>query len=357
MMKTIGIVTFTTGDNFGQRLQNLALQQVLSSFKCNVFTIRKHDFRLSNRYWIKKQIKSLLDKETRASILRHDCFENFDKQFIQYYGTNISLNYIPPKLIKEFDAFIAGSDQVWNPDSDDVDDINFLTFANDEQKFSYAASLAVDSIPKEKEDKFRERLCGYRSISLRENNLEDKIRELSNAEVCTVLDPTLLLSPGDWIQYECKPKWYKGQNYILKYFLGNEEEEQLLRIAKDKNLIVIDVMDKKSECYISGPSEFIYLIHNASYIVTDSYHGTIFSLLFKKKFALVQRKDSICSMKSRFNTLFQCLGIPFEDTNIEALMNDSCLDYDGIIHKNLQTEKEKSLRYLKNIVTDVSNLK
>lgn len=183
------------------------------------------------------------------------------------------------------------------------------------------------------------------------------IRELSNAEVCTVLDPTLLLSPGDWIQYECKPKWYKGQNYILKYFLGNEEEEQLLRIAKDKNLIVIDVMDKKSECYISGPSEFIYLIHNASYIVTDSYHGTIFSLLFKKKFALVQRKDSICSMKSRFNTLFQCLGIPFEDTNIEALMNDSCLDYDGIIHKNLQTEKEKSLRYLKNIVTDVSNLK
>lgn len=64
-----------------------------------------------------------------------------------------------------------------------------------------------------------------------------------------------------------------------------------------------------------------------------------------------------CSMKSRFNTLFQCLGIPFEDTNIEALMNDSCLDYDGIIHKNLQTEKEKSLRYLKNIVTDVSNLK
>ena len=134
-MKTIGIVTFTTGDNFGQRLQNLALQQVLSSFKCNVFTIRKHDFRLSNRYWIKKQIKSLLDKETRASILRHDCFENFDKQFIQYYGTNISLNYIPPKLIKEFDAFIAGSDQVWNPNSDDVDDINFLTFANDEQKF------------------------------------------------------------------------------------------------------------------------------------------------------------------------------------------------------------------------------
>ena len=52
---------------------------MLSSFKCNVFTIRKHDFRLSNRYWIKKQIKSLLDKETRASILRHDCFENFDK--------------------------------------------------------------------------------------------------------------------------------------------------------------------------------------------------------------------------------------------------------------------------------------
>lgn len=355
MMKTIGIVTFTTGDNFGQRLQNLALQQTLLSFKCKTFTIRKHDFRLTNRYWVKRRIKALFDKDMEAFILRHACFENFDNKFVQYYGNNISLNHIPKGLTRDFDAFIAGSDQVWNPNSDDVDDINFLTFANDAQKFSYAASLAVDYIPKEKEEEFRRRLAGYQSISLRESNLEDKIRELSKAKVCTVLDPTLLLSPEEWTQYECKPRWYMGQKYILKYFLGAEDDKQLLRIAKEKKLPVIDIMDKRSESYISGPSEFIYLIHNADYIVTDSYHGTIFSLLFKKKFALVQRKDLISSMNSRFKTLFQSLDIPFEHTSLESLVNNRILDYDGIVCDRLQIEKEKSLQYLKDIVANIKS--
>ena len=289
----------------------------------------------------------------KAFILRHACFENFDSKFIQYYSDDISLKHIPKGLTKDFDAFIAGSDQVWNPNSDDVDDINFLTFANNAQKFSYAASLAVDFIPKEKEEEFRRRLMGYQSISLRENNLEEKIRELSKAKVCTVLDPTLLVSPEDWIRYECKPKWYMGQKYILKYFLGDEDDDRLIRIANEKKLMIIDIMDKKSESYISGPSEFIYLIHNADYIVTDSYHGIIFSLLFKKKFALVQRKDLISSMSSRFNTLFQCLDIPFEYTSIEALVNNRSLDYNGTVYDNLQMEKEKSLQYLKDIVGNI----
>lgn len=354
-MKTVGIVTFTTGDNFGQRLQNLALQQILHTFKCNIFTIRKHDFRLTNRYWIKQRIKAVFDKDTRAFILRHSCFEEFDNKFIQYYGTIISSKRIPKRMIKEFDAFIAGSDQVWNPNSGDVDDINFLTFANNAQKFSYAASLAVDSIPKEKEEEFRQRLSGYKSISLRESNLEEKIRELSKANVCTVLDPTLLISPKEWIKYERRPRWYTEQNYILKYFLGDEEDELLFKFAEEKKLTVVDIMNKKHESYISGPSEFIYLIHNADYIITDSYHGIIFSLLFKKKFALVQRKDSIISMKSRFNTLFQCLGIPFEYTGIDALMNNRSLDYDGDIYENLQAAREKSLLYLKKVVASINN--
>lgn len=353
-MKKIGIVTFTTGDNFGQRLQNLALQKVLESLDCEVFTIRKYDFRLSYFYWWKMHLKSLVDSKCKAFILRHGFFLEFDKKNIKYFDTIIKTDKVPDNLKRKFDAFVAGSDQVWSPHTGDVDDFNFLTFADDYQKYSYAASLATDEIPIELLEKYSQRLSGFQRIGLRENNLEQLIKKLSGTDVNTVLDPTLLISEHNWIHYEKKPVWYNEEKYILKYFLGEENPRELEEFANGQNMAVIDLLDKKSQSYISGPSEFLYLIHNAELVVTDSFHGIIFSIIFKKKFVLVERKNDMAnSMMARFATLFGFLGISIEDTTFDALKKGKQLDYVGTIEEKLQTSKNLSMTFLEDIVNQI----
>ena len=172
----VGILTFTYGDNFGQRLQNYALQCRLASMGCDVFTLRQTGRKKNKSYELKQFIKGCMGKSDYImKMKRHRKFADFDRQYISYYPERIGEGCIPEGLNEEFDYFVCGSDQIWSPFSDDVNDTLFLTFAPREKRISYAASIAADSIPEENQDKYKNRLCGFERISLREDRLSDWI--------------------------------------------------------------------------------------------------------------------------------------------------------------------------------------
>lgn len=339
----IGIVTFTTGDNFGQRLQNYALQEIIESFGNSVKTIRRKDFRLSYKYNIKRQLKAFLNSEISIDLERSKCFKKFDDNYILYYKDIIDPVRVSLDLKNNFDIFIAGSDQIWSPLSGDVDSFYFLDFAEDEQKYSYAASFSVSELPENKKDEFQTLLQGFKNINVREQQGAMFVEKLLGRTANVVLDPTLLLTPDKWTSIENKPRWFDvNKKYILKYLLGNENSNEIEKYAKQNGLEVIDVLNKKNKEYVIGPSEFLFLIHNAEIVYTDSYHGTIFSILYEKKFVHCVRNDNLHDMSSRFNTLFNKLGI--HKDGLEISVSHENVNY------NLEKEKRHSFEIIKKML-------
>ncbi|WP_346972677.1 hypothetical protein, partial [Collinsella aerofaciens] len=148
----IGISTFTHGDNYGQRLQNLAVQETLKLSGADVLTFRQKDSR-SAKYKL-KSLASLIPKGLAvAHIQRHRSFEDFNSRNISFSREVIS-DSNPPRDIKSYDFFVAGSDQVWSPYSPDANSTMFLTFSPREKRIAFSPSLAAPTIPEEKRELF-----------------------------------------------------------------------------------------------------------------------------------------------------------------------------------------------------------
>lgn len=145
-----------------------------------------------------------------------------------------------------------------------------------------------------------------------------------------LIDPTLMLDSTEWLEIEEKPSISMPDTYILTYFLSKasaetqREIETIQEIYKHSLLDVSPNVDNKN--FILNPSHFIYLIHHAKYIITDSYHATIFSLLFKKPVKVVKRNDHNISMESRFDTILSSLGIGSLD-ELEMLSRNDKFDF------------------------------
>lgn len=327
-MKNIGIITFTYGDNFGQRLQNLAVQEIINSLGFRGVTIPQD---------------IPMDYEIKNS-KRHNYFVEFDNKFINYNEFCISDK---TKLlnIDDFEYFVAGSDQIWSPFSNDVNSTMFLRFVPIKKRISYAPSMGTGTIPLSKLLLYIIYLNGFKRISVREKESAIAIKHITRRPVTTLIDPTLMFGEDFWLQYAERPDYEIGDNFNLIYILG-KDNHSLGKIFVDdySQGETIDLSEGNVEFNI-GPSQFLYLIKNARYIVTDSYHGVIFSIIFRKKFKFVQRIDKGIDMSVRFTTLFSTLNI----TDI----NQNNIDYDTI-DGILKMERNKALLYLKECL-DIDN--
>lgn len=193
-MKKVAIITIESM-NFGNRLQNYALQQVLKSQNCSVKTLHRKPKISGCKANLKRCVQSIL--QTKAAK-----FRQFDSN-IDFSNIVIDRDNYPQDLSRQFDYFIVGSDQVWNPFYDFVaGKCDFLTFANDNQKISYAASLGVSEIPKERTEEYKEYLKTFKAISVREKQGAKIVKNLANRETTVVLDPTLLLDENEWTKVE-----------------------------------------------------------------------------------------------------------------------------------------------------------
>ena len=350
-MKKVGIITIYNS-NYGNRLQNYDLQEILCNFGVEVVTIKNNALLNKKTNFINyflRNIKALFVKSDFIDAKeRENKFIEFNKNI---KSTSKCFNWFRKKMINKFDYLIVGSDQVWNPYIGRFSDFDLANFSFLNCKISsYAASIGVDKLDDTHIEKIKSVLSNYKNISVREvagKNLLSSI--ISNKSIEVNIDPTLLLNEEQWIKVAKKPDIYDGSKYILCYFLGKintNQMNEINRIASEKNCKVINLLDKNDEYYYTGPSEFIWLEANAEYIFTDSFHSSVFALIFNKSFIIFDRIDDNKKMNSRLETLINMFKL--KNRKFEGKITEENLNHDySEAYKILEEERKKSEAFLK----------
>lgn len=317
----IGKLTIDGYYNYGNLLQNYALQQVLLNYADTVDTIW-HDRDQScipgsyHLTW-KEMIKFILNwndfrtfyhkQHLACEIARQKKNQKWSNRYIHIRKDVTDLHDID----NDYEYFVVGSDQVWNPYFGDLKN-NFLSFAPFEKRIAYAASIASPDIPEEKVELYRQGLKGMKWISMREQEGANTVKQFTGRDVPVVVDPTMLLTPDEWRKVSWQPAWYHGDDYILTYFLGKRPNFAIKQVASKSGLPVVNLLDENVyEHYVTGVDEFIWAIEHASLIYTDSFHGTVFSILFQKPFVVCNRVGEGCTskMSSRIDTLLSYFSL------------------------------------------------
>lgn len=232
-----------------------------------------------------------------------------------FYDVNIDKLNV---LNSQYDIFIAGSDQIWSVFERNFNSFYYLDFVK-KKKIAYAPSLGTNIITEQSKEKIKSLLVDFSFISVREKESANQLTKLLNRKVEWVADPTLLHDSQFWSQFAIEIPIRK-KKYLLCYFLENREWyfEYAKKIAKKLNLDIV-LLPNRWE-YISyeniikkgvGPKEFVSLIQHADYVLTDSYHGSIFSLIFNRDFQYLLRFSHTDpnSQNIRIHSLFDYLGI------------------------------------------------
>lgn len=342
----VGIFTIYDNWNYGNRLQNYALQEVLKKLGCDVVTLKNIPYLNDKKKFLLRYLKYYVIDRKKESVPKQS-FIDFNK-FI-----NFSSKYVTPLNINrlKLDKYVVGSDQVWNPNFFRLRDLDMLSCIDNNKKIAYAASFGVSKLDEQSSDKVKKNFSinKFKNISVREEKAKQIIEDLTNRDDIEVLvDPTLLLSSTEWDKVLKKPKNLNADKYIFTYFLGNlsdDKKKEIERIAFENNCEIIDILDKNSKYYECGPSEFLYLEKNAFLICTDSFHSSVFSIIYNRPFVVFERDDKEEKMNSRIDTLIKKFML--ENRKFEGKISDSNLNHDyTFAYEILEKEREKSKKFL-----------
>lgn len=373
-MKTVGIIT-CFADNYGACLQAYALQDSIEKigYSCSIINyvepvgnhprktlgliqrIGKSDF--------VRILRSKIDSGYRQSFLetgkRAVLFNRFRKKFVHLtrkeYGKYSELKNDPPL----FDAYICGSDQIWNPLFYGTNEAHFLDFApSGRPRIAYAPSIGVPEYPEKLKESFRSLVAKLDKVSCREDAGAELIRTVCQRECKVVIDPTLLLNSDDWkgLISNKAPK----EKYIFCYIFSEFDHihDYVKRIQSLTGLKVYYLPTSKVrydadefKCvYDTGPKEFLELVNGAELVITDSFHCSVFSVQFRKQFfVLLRNKESEkLNMNSRIHTLLDKLGLRdrLVTDYFPSELTNSPIEYDAVEGK-LDVLREDSLSYLK----------
>lgn len=300
----IGILTFNWAINYGAVLQMFAQYKYLKDKNYDVYIINYSPDELENLYTLK-----IFSKPVKAKKIARKIIENVykRKQYYKFYNF-IDQEMVSTKKIKnrkelkdtinKFDIVIVGSDQVWNYDITKGYLQDYLLTDIDCNKISYAASLGKNEIKKEVKGLFEKSLKEFDFISLREENSIDYLKSIYNRkDYVSCIDPVFLLDKNEWIKLGNRSEYkVESDEYILIYML--EYNEKLIKSANEismkYNLPIYSIeipylrfnnkMSNIKKLHDVGPLDFVKLINNAHYVLTNSFHGTAFSLILNKKF-------------------------------------------------------------------------
>lgn len=359
----IGIVTFHRARNYGAVLQAYALQVALSKHGES----KVIDYK-SNK--IEAVYKKLIKTNTIKSFLRSAayyvpvCLKTRKFRFFR----KRMLNCTKPIDTREqllalnsyFDIFFTGSDQVWHYKHSDFDKAYFLDFVSDnKKKNSYAASFGFERIPQEYEYEYLNLLKHFNNISVRERQGENILKQQLGLFGEVVLDPVFLLNKENWMALAGKKRKVKDK-YILIYSFGSKNIQNTAeKIAKEYNLKIVNVsftfkeiFNKKYKTLLSvGPEEFVNLFMHAEYVVTNSFHGTSFSILFNKQFytELLGNNSDVNSRLINILELFKLQDRFIKEG--EDIDLSRSIDYEKI-NPILERERIKSLEYIERVLNE-----
>ena len=378
-MKKIGLAVCYDTKNYGSQLQVLATLKKIEElgFETEIIRYKKKISptfivqtlpRLFNIPFIQAKINS---KKKRNRIDKHDQLrddvkkrnDRFNK-FVTDYFTNLSEQYngwesLVRKSNQNYDTFLCGSDQLWLPHNLGSH-FYTLEFANDDKKkVAYATSFGVSEIPNNLKKGYKKFLNRFQFLSTREIAGQEIIKELTGKNAKVVCDPTLLFNSEQWMKILPEEKVI-SEKYIFCYFLGdNNEHRNQAEILSQKTgykIVTIPFLDNFVERDLTfgdykmfdiDTKDFVNLIRNAEYVLTDSFHGTIFSILNHKKFITFNRYTSgKGSRNSRIDSLCHLLNLNdrrFEKNILDNIFND--IDYDNVEIK-LNELRNASISYL-----------
>lgn len=349
-MKTIGIVTLFDYINIGNKLQNYAVQELVRECGCTPITIACSDFYYNKR--LKRRIKNalgrIIPRYNRETMLfnRRVKIKKATAKMISSTD-DFSLSYIQ-KHCNSYDAYITGSDQVWKDwgERQGELDYRFLNFIPKKKRICLSPSFGFDSIPVGMESKYQKGLNGFETLSCREQSGCDIIKEYTGKTATLLSDPTMMLSIKSWDSIAEEPGYNLPEKYVFIYFLGNRSSEQIKTInqyAKEHGCEIIDVFNSNVKAYYdTTPQEFLYLINRAKYVFTDSFHGTVFSIIYNKKFTCFVREGEFSKMNNRVLTLVNKFGL----TDRLNRINDAKYD-EKTINDLIAQERAKGLAYLR----------
>ncbi|MBE6133356.1 MAG: polysaccharide pyruvyl transferase family protein [Erysipelotrichaceae bacterium] len=358
-MKRIGIVSYNIYANFtnyGSALQSWALNQSISKLGyfpvlidyCPDILLNINPLDPFNNSWDKdEETKKMIDLSMPSIIENYNKFEAFySNQFNRSKSYNrINFN----DSTNEVDSYVCGSDTIFSPDEFGLDDgylANYSHMVNN--SISYAASFGDPHFSDVQFIELNKKLKNFKALGIRENLMIDYVKSQVNVPVHRVIDPTLLLKPEEYDRITC-PNRLIEQEYVLYYSRRYNPimEKYVEDLAKEKNLKIVEISLRAQNVnkghimfYHAGVEEFLSLVKHASFVVTNSFHGMIFSVQFKKEFVVFSR--ALCDTK--IVELLKIFGI--ED---RLLLNGS-ESYKPInwerVSSNIEKERQQSIDFL-----------
>lgn len=375
----IGIITFQWSYNCGSILQCVALKRTLEKKGCEVRVINYSSPEQQRLYSafnkcssFKNIAKNLLCLRGQKTISNHyEQYKKYIQQEFNYTQKPFSSSAEIEEHLPAFDALVAGGDQIWNVNCDDFTTAYMLDFNDGIYSFSYAPSLgATDITLATGASRYAELLKRFDDISCREPNGARWLEKLLDQHIELVLDPTLLTSPNDWVDDHDSSEQELEDNFIFYYAFTYSPRNNLAvqKLAEELNLRVI-VIDAK-QWYIrrlwrhnnfvlsrqTGPNAFLKYIKNADFVVTTSFHGTAFSVVFSKQFAYINTSTHNPS-DDRTSSLIKKLGLEDRLITADQLSEDMLkkeIDYTRVAN-NLSEMQSSSLAYIERNLEHIRN--
>jgi polysaccharide pyruvyl transferase WcaK-like protein len=369
-MKRIGIITFHRSHNYGAALQAYALLTTLRDMGHNAEIIdywpesRAGEyavFKMPNRRTIKSLIKSVILIFFRWKA--NSKFNRFMKRHLNIQGNSFHLGINTPG---DYDMIVCGSDQIWRYNFRGLygfDDFYFAKYPLNKKvlKVSYAPSMGDEDIEKDAKKSLSKLLENFDSISVREDSLLDLVASLTTKPVVKVLDPVFLLTAPEWRKMiKSKPPKKK---YLLFYqLLQNADARNLAKkIAEERGLEIIQIngMNRNANPFglgtmklSAGPLDFISLVAHADYVVSTSYHGVAFAIIFQRPFAALGFKNKSSRTKSLLKTL------DIEKCFVQENSPNYCGDVDyTLVHMKLNELIKNSHSFLSDNVSKLESQK
>ena len=314
---------------------------------------------------IEKRLKTKLNGNLKEKMSKRDAaFDRFCQSSFKVSRVYESWEDLS-RACRDYDAVMVGSDQLWLP-SNVAGDYYTLNFVPDDvKKIAYATSFGIGSLPVKMKSQYTAYLSRIKYLSARERTGQEIIKQCTGRDVPLVCDPTLLLESSDWEKVASEERIPK-EKYVFCYFMGDnpEQREFVKRLAKKEGLIIVALLHldqyiSADENYVDyapydvSPADFVGLVKNAEYVCTDSFHGTVFSIIFSRNFFTFRRfnKKASLSTNTRLESLLGKLELKDRMYDgSEEINNRIRIDDYKIIQQRVEEFRSKSKEYIVNSI-------
>lgn len=356
-MKKIGILTYHDAYNYGAVLQSYALQHKLSEIfpddKVEIIDYKCKKILPVTDFW------EICKKKGVKGILHYFHMKRRKKVYNKFVKENLELSpeYNSVKKLSEdihnYSMVISGSDQVWNYNLNGDDDVYLQLFHRGTvRKASYAASFGLSKIDNEYVEKYRKALKEFYKISLRENSARKIVSEQLSLESEVHIDPTLLFSKEQWANFAQAD--VNKKKYILVYMIQYQKSviREAEKLSKKYNLPIIIISKgikpigvKYKHKNFSTPQQFVGYIRDAEYVITNSFHGTVFSIIFNKNFCVELNYPK--GYNYRCYDLLKTCRMVNENEHMDMFKSEG-VDW-SIVEESINVERVRCEKYLKEI--------